>query len=77
MTVKVTILLGLYLVKQMDSPFNLKGFMYVLCPYCGGSGEFGKFDDEGDRIPESCSACQGAGHIPQNWYQDYMEHQKN
>ena len=61
----------------MESPFNLKGLMYVLCPYCGGSGEFGKFDEEGDRIPEACSACQGAGHIPENWYQDYQEHQSH
>jgi len=49
--------------------------MYSLCPYCGGSGEFWNFDDEGDRVSESCSACQGAGHIPQSWYQDYQQSQ--
>ena len=50
--------------------------MYSLCPYCGGSGEFWKFNDEGDRISDSCTACEGAGHIPKSWYDDYMEHQK-
>ena len=51
--------------------------MYVLCPYCGGSGEYWKFGEEGEQISDSCSSCQGAGHIPENWYQDYKEHQKH
>jgi len=51
--------------------------MYCLCPYCGGSGEFWDFDEEGDRVSESCSGCQGAGHIPETWYQDYQDCQDN
>lgn len=60
----------------MACHFNQGETMYSLCPYCGGSGEFLKFDDEGDSITDSCTACLGAGHIPKSWHDDYMEHQK-
>jgi DnaJ-class molecular chaperone len=45
--------------------------MYLLCPYCGGSGEFWSYDEEGERINDSCTGCQGAGFVPENWLQDY------
>ena len=34
------------------------------------------FHDEDGEHSETCSACEGAGHIPQTWLQDYEEHIK-
>ena len=42
------------------------------CPYCNGSGESFKSDEDDDRL-ETCDACQGAGWVPANWYPDPLE----
>ena len=49
--------------------------MYSTCPFCNGSGEKWFSDEDGEHS-ETCSACEGAGHIPQTWLQDYEEHNK-
>lgn len=47
--------------------------MMTQCPICKGSGEMLYFDEDGD-YSETCKACQGAGHIPKAWSDDYLEH---
>ena len=49
--------------------------MYSICPFCNGSGENWFHAEDGEHS-ETCSACEGAGHIPQTWLQDYEEHNK-
>jgi len=40
--------------------------MMTRCPYCNGSGERLKSNEEDDTYVD-CSACQGAGFVPRNW----------
>ena len=65
-----------YLVKMtMECHFEERGILYSTCPFCNGSGEKWFSDEDGEHS-ETCSACEGAGHIPQTWLQDYEEHIK-